>query len=61
MTSNGDLYFNAVDYKPNFGIRNPDVAWLVQELTHAWQYQTGRSMRMRGLLEQIGRLRGHDP
>ncbi len=61
MTPNGDLYFNAVDYKPNFGIRKADAAWLVHELTHAWQYQTGRSTRVRGLFEQIGRLRGHDP
>ena len=61
MTPNGDIYFNHVDYKKDFSLNVTDAAWLVHELTHTWQYQTNRSVRMRGLLEQIGRLRGNDP
>lgn len=61
MTPNGDVYFNNVDYKNDFSLTVTDAAWLMHELTHAWQYQTHGSVRMRGLLEQIGRLRGADP
>lgn len=61
MTPNGHVWFNPTDYKPDFSRRVTDAAWLVHELTHAWQYQSGRSTRMRGLLEQFGRLWGSDP
>lgn len=52
MTPNGELYFHPDDYKADFSHMKSDAAWLLHELTHAWQYQTGRSTRLRGLIEQ---------
>ena len=61
MTPNGSIYFNHSDYKDDFSLFTEDAAWLVHELTHAWQFQTGRSVQARGLMEQLSRLRGVDP
>lgn len=61
MTPNGEVWFRPEDYKPDFSRLATDSAWLIHELTHAWQLQTGRSVRFRGLAEQFGRLFGNDP
>ena len=59
MTPNGELYFHPEDYKPDFSHVKSDAAWLLHELTHAWQYQTGRSTKVRGLIEQVEDQLGH--
>lgn len=61
MTPNGEVWFRPEDHKPDFSRTVGDSAWLVHELVHAWQFQTGRSVRLRGLLEQVGRLFGRNP
>ncbi|RYF09832.1 MAG: type IV secretion protein Rhs [Oxalobacteraceae bacterium] len=61
MTPNGEMWFKAMDFKHDFSTNVLDAAWFLHEMTHVWQFQTGRLVRMRGLLEQIGRLRGSDP
>ena len=59
MTPNGEVYFGAEDYKADFSRLKEDAAWLMHELTHAWQYQSGRSVKVRGLIEQTQELLGH--
>ncbi len=61
MTPNGELWFRPEDYLPDFSILVGNAAWMIHELTHAWQFQTGRSLRLRGLFEQFGRVFGRDP
>jgi hypothetical protein len=61
MTPNGELYFRPEDYVADFSPLLSNAAWMVHELTHAWQFQQGRSVRGRGLLEQCSRLFGADP
>ena len=61
MTPNGDVWFRSDDYKADYSHDLLGSALLIHELTHAWQYQIGRSVRIRGLLEQFARVFGHDP
>jgi type VI secretion system secreted protein VgrG len=61
MTPNGHVYFHESDYKPDFSMRVADAAWLIHELTHAWQYQHGRSLILRGLAEQTAEYLGYSP
>jgi hypothetical protein len=39
----------------------PAESTLIHELGHVWEHQTGQAQLLRGLVEQIGRLRGRDP
>jgi hypothetical protein len=47
--------------REDFTCDTSSAAWLVHELTHVWQHQSGRAVRVRGLLEQFSRLWGRDP
>ena len=61
MAPNGHLWFRPEDHLADFSGAVGTAAWLVHELTHVWQHQTGRSVRLRGLVEQTTRLFGVDP
>jgi len=61
MAPNGHVYFHELDYKADFSLHDGDAAWLVHELTHAWQHQHGRSVILRGLVEQTGAYLGYSP
>lgn len=61
MTPNGEVYFQPWDYQSDFSAKIENAAWLMHELTHALQYQSGRSVKVRGFLEQAARLIGGDP
>ena len=39
----------------------PDEATFIHELGHVWEHQTGQAQVLKGLVEQTGRLFGHDP
>jgi len=39
----------------------PAESTLIHELGHVWEHQMGQAQLLKGLVEQIGRLRGHDP
>lgn len=39
----------------------PDEPTLIHELGHVWEHQTGQAQVMKGLVEQTGKLLGHDP
>jgi hypothetical protein len=39
----------------------PAESTFIHELGHVWEHQTGQAQLLKGLVEQIGRLRGHDP
>lgn len=61
MTPRGEVWFRPDDYLPDFSLRVNDAAWLMHELTHAWQFQHGHNVRRRGLLEQASRVIGINP
>ena len=46
MTPNGEIYFPEAVYKPDFSQNVPDMSWMIHELTHVWQYQTGVDVRL---------------
>ena len=48
----GAVHFRRADYLPDFSVRWRDMAWLVHELTHVWQHQTGVPVILRGLVER---------
>ncbi len=39
----------------------PDESTLIHELGHVWEHQTGQAQVLKGLVEQTGKLLGHDP
>jgi hypothetical protein len=39
----------------------PDEPTLIHELGHVWEHQTGQAQVLKGLVEQTGKLLGHDP
>lgn len=47
MTPNGEIYFPEPVYKPDYSTNVADTSWLIHELTHVWQYQTGVNVRLR--------------
>lgn len=49
VTPNGELYFPAGVYKPDFSVSLADAAWLVHEMTHVWQHQQGMWLRVRAV------------
>ncbi len=46
MTPNGEIYFPDGVYKPDFSSTVSDTSWLIHELTHVWQYQSGVNVRL---------------
>ena len=61
MTPNGEVWFRPEDYLPDFSLKVNEAGWLMHELTHAWQYQTGRHVQTRGAFEQATRFIGVNP
>ena len=39
----------------------PDEPTLIHEFGHVWEHQTGQAQVLKGLVEQTGKLLGHDP
>jgi hypothetical protein len=61
MTPNGEVYFPPQVYKPDFSTTIPDAAWLIHELTHAWQHQKGMWVRIGAIFHrsyEYGSLKG---
>lgn len=59
VAPNGAIHFRPEDHRADFSIRWDEAAWLIHELTHVWQYQTGQWVLPRGLWERrygYGRL-----
>ena len=54
MAPNGHIYFPNACYKPDLSTNVPDLAWILHELTHVWQHQSGMWVRLRGALA-VGR------
>lgn len=58
---NGAVYFHAVDHRPDFSVEWRGMAWLIHELTHVWQHQSGQWVIPRGLWERRYRYGVIDP
>lgn len=52
VTPNGAIYFRAEDHREDFSTDWRDMAWLMHELVHVWQHQTGVWVIPRGLWER---------
>lgn len=52
VTPLGAVHFRREDFLPDFSTRWADMAWLIHELAHVWQYQTGVPVILRGLWER---------
>ena len=48
----GAVHFRRADCLADFSTRWNDMAWLIHELVHVWQHQTGVPVIVRGLLER---------
>lgn len=52
ITPDGEIYFPAESYKPDFSSNLSDATWLIHELAHVWQHQQGMWVRTRGVLNR---------
>jgi hypothetical protein len=52
---------NVVRFKNAKRAEDVDLSTFIHELGHVWEHQTGQAQVMKGLVEQLGRLRGRDP
>jgi hypothetical protein len=52
---------NVVRFKNAKRAQDVDLSTFIHELGHVWEHQTGQAQVLKGLVEQVGRLRGHDP
>ena len=52
MSPNGAVYFHSVDHRDDFSGEWRGMAWLIHELTHVWQHQSGQWVIPRGLWER---------
>jgi hypothetical protein len=52
VTPNGHIYFNRADFKDDFSLNLNDSAWIIHELAHVWQDQTGVNVLLRGMIER---------
>lgn len=52
VTPLGAVHFRAQDWLPDFSGHWADMAWLIHELVHVWQYQQGQWVIVRGLWER---------
>lgn len=50
ITPNGEVYFPKEDYLADFGTRAHNMAWLIHELVHVWQWQRNMWVKSRRLL-----------
>lgn len=48
----GAVHFGRADHLPDFSVSWDKMAWLIHELAHVWQYQTGVRVILRGLWER---------
>lgn len=60
MTPNGEMYFPAEDFKPDFSVERDTLkVWFIHEMTHVWQYQLGYSVFWNGIVISIKRGYGY--
>lgn len=52
VTPLGAVHFRREDWLPDFSGTWHDMAWLIHELVHVWQHQTGVPVILRGLWER---------
>lgn len=52
VTPNGEAYFPAQSYKPDFAIDVDQMSWLIHEMTHCWQHQKGQWVRLRAIFDR---------
>ena len=51
MTPNGEIYFNAEDFRDDFSLeQNWQKHWIMHEMVHVWQHQLGYSVLLRGAI-----------
>ena len=48
----GAVHFRRADFLPDYSVKWSDMAWLIHELVHVWQHQTGVPVILRGLVER---------
>ena len=61
VTPWGAIHFRPEDHLPDFSTGWATMAWLIHELTHVWQHQTGQWVIPRGLWERQYRYGALDP
>ena len=61
VTPLGAIHFRREDFKPDFSTTDRDAAWLIHELTHVWQHQTGQWVLLRGIFERRYQYDRPDP
>lgn len=61
VTPLGAVHFRGEDFLPDYATRSDDMAWLIHELAHVWQYQTGVPVILRGLWERRYEYGALDP
>lgn len=49
---NGFIYFTRHAFKADFSTNLHDRAWMIHELVHVWQHQTGVNVLLRGIFER---------
>jgi hypothetical protein len=52
---------NVVRFKAATRAEDVKLSTLIHELGHVWEHQSGQAQVLKGLVEQLGRLRGRDP
>jgi Domain of unknown function (DUF4157) len=52
---------NVIRFKNAKRAEDINRSTLIHELGHVWEHQSGQAQLLKGLVEQAGRLRGHDP
>lgn len=61
VTPLGAVHFRRANFRPDFSGCWSDMAWLIHELVHVWQYQTGVPVILRGLVERRYNYGALDP
>lgn len=61
VTPLGAVHFRGEDFLPDYSTQSDDMAWLIHELAHVWQYQTGVPVILRGLWERRYEYGALDP
>jgi len=52
---------NVIRFKNAQRAEDLDLSTFIHEFGHVWQHQTGQAQVLKGVVEQLGRLRGRDP
>ena len=51
MTPNGEIYFNAEDFRDDFSLeKSREKHWIMHEMAHVWQHQLGYPVLLRGAI-----------